>query len=46
MDLAVTLDGTVIHKGGNITGGRSSHNNKKWEDKEVAGTYPTILHVG
>ncbi|KAG8929596.1 Structural maintenance of chromosomes protein 1, partial [Tulasnella sp. 418] len=33
---AVTLEGTVIHKGGNITGGRSSHSSKKWEDKEVA----------
>lgn len=34
---AVTLEGTIIHKGGNITGGRSTHNNKKWEDQEVAG---------
>ncbi|KIO31393.1 hypothetical protein M407DRAFT_14099 [Tulasnella calospora MUT 4182] len=33
---AVTLEGTIIHKGGNITGGRSTHNTKKWEDKEVA----------
>ncbi|KAG8907644.1 Structural maintenance of chromosomes protein 1 [Tulasnella sp. 403] len=33
---AVTLEGTIIHKGGNITGGRSTHNSKKWEDQEVA----------
>ncbi|KIM24825.1 hypothetical protein M408DRAFT_26772 [Serendipita vermifera MAFF 305830] len=33
---AVTLDGTVIHKSGLITGGRSSHNSgKTWEEKEV-----------
>lgn len=36
--LAVTLEGTIIHKSGLITGGRSSHNNsKKWEEKEVQG---------
>ena len=34
--IAVTLDGTVIHKSGLITGGRSSHNSgKTWEEKEV-----------
>ncbi|QRV91164.1 structural maintenance of chromosomes protein [Ceratobasidium sp. AG-Ba] len=33
---AVTLDGTVIHKTGLITGGRSSHGNtRKWEEKEL-----------
>ena len=37
--LAVTLEGTVIHKSGLITGGRSSHgNNKKWDEKDVQGT--------
>ncbi|KAI0692899.1 cohesin complex subunit psm1 [Cytidiella melzeri] len=35
---AVTLDGTVIHKSGLMTGGRSSHGNgKKWEEKDVQG---------
>ncbi|KAL5498941.1 SMC1_1 [Sanghuangporus vaninii] len=35
---AVTLEGTVIHKSGLITGGRSSHgNDKKWEEKDVQG---------
>ncbi|KAI5120058.1 hypothetical protein M0805_007809 [Coniferiporia weirii] len=37
---AVTLEGTVIHKSGLITGGRSSHaNNKKWEEKDIQGLY-------
>lgn len=32
---AVTLEGTVIHKSGLITGGRSTHDNsKKWEEKD------------
>lgn len=35
---AVTLDGTVIHKSGLITGGRSTHDNsKKWNEKDVQG---------
>ncbi len=35
---AVTLDGTVIHKSGLMTGGRSTHGNgKKWEEKDVQG---------
>ncbi|KAI0297775.1 cohesin complex subunit psm1 [Multifurca ochricompacta] len=35
---AVTLDGTVIHKSGLITGGRSAHENgKKWEEKDIQG---------
>ncbi|KAL5522775.1 hypothetical protein ACEPAG_8793 [Sanghuangporus baumii] len=35
---AVTLEGTVIHKSGLITGGRSSHgNDKKWEEKDIQG---------
>ncbi|KAJ6112107.1 Structural maintenance of chromosomes protein 1 [Penicillium sp. IBT 18751x] len=34
---AVTLDGTVIHKGGLMTGGRGpqQNNSKRWEDSEV-----------
>ncbi|KAN0135870.1 RecF/RecN/SMC [Lactarius tabidus] len=35
---AVTLEGTVIHKSGLITGGRSSHDTgKKWEEKDIQG---------
>ena len=35
---AVTLEGTVIHKSGLMTGGRSSHGNgKKWEENDVQG---------
>ncbi|KAF9479327.1 condensin complex subunit SMC1 [Pholiota conissans] len=35
---AVTLEGTIIHKSGLITGGRSTHNNaKKWDEKDVQG---------
>ncbi|KAF8638669.1 hypothetical protein AX17_002030 [Amanita inopinata Kibby_2008] len=34
---AVTLEGTVIHKSGLITGGRSTHSNKKWDEKDVQG---------
>ncbi|GJE85341.1 chromosome segregation protein SMC [Phanerochaete sordida] len=35
---AVTLDGTIIHKSGLMTGGRSTHGNgKKWEEKDVQG---------
>ncbi|KAG6898016.1 hypothetical protein C0992_007012 [Termitomyces sp. T32_za158] len=35
---AVTLEGTVIHKSGLITGGRSTHNtSKKWDEKDVQG---------
>ena len=33
---AVTLDGTVIHKGGLMTGGRGRENNaRRWEDTEI-----------
>jgi structural maintenance of chromosome 1 len=34
---AVTLDGTVIHKGGLMTGGRGpgQQNSRRWEDSEV-----------
>ncbi|KAF9233408.1 hypothetical protein BU15DRAFT_90371 [Melanogaster broomeanus] len=35
---AVTLDGTIIHKSGLMTGGRSTHGSgKKWEEKDVQG---------
>ncbi|KAM6496344.1 condensin complex subunit SMC1 [Amanita muscaria] len=34
---AVTLEGTVIHKSGLITGGRSTHSSKKWDEKDVQG---------
>ncbi|KAJ7637228.1 hypothetical protein B0H17DRAFT_1107250, partial [Mycena rosella] len=35
---AVTLEGTIIHKSGLITGGKSTHNNdKKWDEKDVQG---------
>ncbi|KAF9457597.1 condensin complex subunit SMC1 [Collybia nuda] len=35
---AVTLEGTVIHKSGLITGGRSTHSTgKKWDEKDVQG---------
>ncbi|OJJ48565.1 hypothetical protein ASPZODRAFT_130634 [Penicilliopsis zonata CBS 506.65] len=37
---AVTLDGTVIHKGGLMTGGRGpQQNSKRWEDAEVENLY-------
>ena len=32
---AVTLDGTVIHKGGLMTGGRGREQARRWEDTEV-----------
>ncbi|KIM37018.1 hypothetical protein M413DRAFT_448746 [Hebeloma cylindrosporum] len=35
---AVTLEGTIIHKSGLITGGKSTHNSsKKWDEKDVQG---------
>ncbi|KAI0290148.1 hypothetical protein BC826DRAFT_1187460 [Russula brevipes] len=35
---AVTLEGTIIHKSGLITGGRSTHENgKKWAEKDIQG---------
>ena len=44
--IAVTLDGTVIHKSGLITGGKSTHGNgRKWEEQEVQGNYSTILSI-
>ncbi|KAF9892884.1 Structural maintenance of chromosomes protein 1 [Aspergillus nanangensis] len=38
---AVTLDGTVIHKGGLMTGGRGPQpqSSKRWEDSEVENLY-------
>jgi hypothetical protein len=46
--LAVTVDGTVIHKSGLITGGRSLHSNdKKWSDQDYKGTcFAAIGRVG
>jgi structural maintenance of chromosome 1 len=46
---AVTLEGTVIHKSGLITGGRgqNDNNSKKWDEKDVQGALfickPTLL---
>ncbi|KAJ7812847.1 hypothetical protein B0H13DRAFT_2143623 [Mycena leptocephala] len=35
---AVTLEGTIIHKSGLITGGKSTHNSgRKWDEKDVQG---------
>ncbi|KAF8214101.1 condensin complex subunit SMC1 [Mycena galopus ATCC 62051] len=35
---AVTLEGTIIHRSGLITGGKSTHNSgKKWDEKDVQG---------
>ncbi|KAF7302129.1 Structural maintenance of chromosomes protein [Mycena indigotica] len=34
---AVTLEGTIIHKSGLITGGKSTHSGKKWDDKDIQG---------
>lgn len=36
---AVTLDGTVIHKSGLITGGQGSGGGRKFDDKEVEGWF-------
>lgn len=34
----MTLEGTIIHKSGLITGGRSTHGGeKKWDEKDVQG---------
>jgi len=34
----VTLEGTIIHKSGLITGGRSTQDSgKKWEEKDIQG---------
>lgn len=40
---AVSLEGTIIHKSGLITGGRSSHDgSKKWDEKDLQGTFFSI----
>ena len=40
---AVTLEGTIIHKSGLMTGGRSTHGSgKKWEEKDVQGLFVFI----
>lgn len=42
--VAVTLEGTIIHKSGLITGGKSTHNNgKKWDEKDVQGSHDMCL---
>ena len=34
----MTLEGTIIHKSGLITGGKSTHSsNRKWDEKDVQG---------
>ena len=34
---AVTLDGSVLHKGGNMTGGRGKESNtRRWDDAEIS----------
>ena len=39
---AVTLDGTIIHKSGLITGGHDSRNNGKvWKEQEIEGNIST-----
>lgn len=36
----MTLEGTIIHKSGLITGGRSTHGHtKKWEEKDIQGIH-------
>jgi len=40
----VTLEGTIIHKSGLITGGRSTHGSgKKWEEKDIQGRCLVIV---
>jgi structural maintenance of chromosome 1 len=43
---AVTLEGTIIHKSGLITGGRSTHGSgKKWEEKDLLGYSISIFGI-
>jgi chromosome segregation ATPase len=43
--LAVTLEGTIIHKSGLITGGKSTHNNsKKWDDNDIQGGLHLLIN--
>jgi hypothetical protein len=37
--IAVTLDGTIIHKSGLITGGNSTHSNKRFNEQDVQGNF-------
>ena len=47
LSVAVTLEGTIIHKSGLITGGKSTHNNnKKWDEKDIQGTALAISWMG
>ena len=42
----MTLEGTIIHKSGLITGGRSTHGGgKKWDEKDVQGTYLILFAI-
>jgi structural maintenance of chromosome 1 len=44
---AVTLDGTIIHKSGMMTGGTSaSDRTRHFEDREVEGKFKSSLHRG
>lgn len=46
MRIAVTLEGTIIHKSGLITGGRSTHSNgKKWDDKDIQGKFIALKYI-
>lgn len=39
----MTLEGTIIHKSGLITGGRSTHDSgKKWEEKDIQGMFSRL----
>lgn len=40
---AVTLDGTVIHKSGLITGGQGAGGGRKFDDKEVEGCFFSLF---
>jgi structural maintenance of chromosome 1 len=42
--VAVTLEGTIIHKSGLITGGRSARDSgKKWEEKDIQGKFSHLM---
>jgi chromosome segregation ATPase len=43
LTVAVTLDGTVIHKSGLITGGQGANANRKFSDTEI--TSETYLNL-
>jgi structural maintenance of chromosome 1 len=44
MYTAVTLEGTVIHKSGLITGGQGSGSGRKFDDVEIAGEWSDQLN--